>query len=220
MAPMLALSLIPDKASGHLNILAHQSTVLPRLLSCHKCIQCGAVPSALPKAYEAILAVQKHEQAGPSMGFCQNTEKQVFLQGRPALVALWMTNRERHWRFVEDELLPAWGLTPIGTWHWLKVADNGRPLCPLVCLQCHNAYRRFGKCSLIPLLPLTTISRQANAALHDACCKAVCQSICHSTAVNLCFARHQAYLADEGRMKAELPVVGVLQTARSAFLAA
>lgn len=49
------------------------------------------------------------------------------------LVALWMTNRERHWRFVESELLPAWGLAPVATWLWLKVANDGRPVAALVC---------------------------------------------------------------------------------------
>ena len=48
------------------------------------------------------------------------------------LVALWMTNRERHWRFVERELLPGWGLQPVASWLWLKAADDGRPVAPLV----------------------------------------------------------------------------------------
>ena len=47
-------------------------------------------------------------------------------------MALWMTNRERHWRFVERELLPGWGLAPAATWLWLKVAADGRPVAPLV----------------------------------------------------------------------------------------
>jgi hypothetical protein len=49
-----------------------------------------------------------------------------------ALVALWMTNRERHWRFVEAQLLPAFGLTAVATWLWLKVTDNGTPVSQLV----------------------------------------------------------------------------------------
>lgn len=49
------------------------------------------------------------------------------LQGG-ALVAIWMTNRERHWRFVEAELLPAFQLTTVATWLWLKVTDS----CELV----------------------------------------------------------------------------------------
>lgn len=48
------------------------------------------------------------------------------------LVALWVTNRERHRRFVERELLPAWGLQQVATWYWLKVAANGEPVGRLV----------------------------------------------------------------------------------------
>lgn len=47
------------------------------------------------------------------------------------LVCLWVTNRERHRRFIDAELLPAWGLRQVGAWHWLKVADDGRPVSPL-----------------------------------------------------------------------------------------
>lgn len=47
-------------------------------------------------------------------------------------MALWMTNRERHWRFVETELLPAWGLAPVATWLWLKVTVDGQPVAQLV----------------------------------------------------------------------------------------
>ncbi len=50
-------------------------------------------------------------------------------------MALWMTNRERHWRFVESQLLPAWGLTHAATWLWLKVTDDGRPVSQLVRLS-------------------------------------------------------------------------------------
>ena len=30
------------------------------------------------------------------------------------MLALWVTNRERHRRFIEAELLPAWGLRHVG----------------------------------------------------------------------------------------------------------
>lgn len=48
------------------------------------------------------------------------------------LLALWVTNRERHRRFVEQELLPAWGLKHTATWFWLKVTDDGDLVSPLV----------------------------------------------------------------------------------------
>lgn len=46
-------------------------------------------------------------------------------------MALWVTNRERHRRFIEAELLPAWGLRQVAQWHWLKVTDDGRPVSRL-----------------------------------------------------------------------------------------
>lgn len=38
-----------------------------------------------------------------------------------ALVALWITNREKLRQFVEKELFPAWGVTLTAVWYWLKV---------------------------------------------------------------------------------------------------
>lgn len=38
-----------------------------------------------------------------------------------ALVALWVTNREKLRDFVEKELFPAWGVTHVATFFWLKV---------------------------------------------------------------------------------------------------
>ena len=44
----------------------------------------------------------------------------------------WVTNRERHRRFVEQELLPFWGLHVVASWHWLKVTPVGEAVTPLV----------------------------------------------------------------------------------------
>lgn len=38
-----------------------------------------------------------------------------------ALVALWVTNREKLRDFVERELFPAWGVSYAATFYWLKV---------------------------------------------------------------------------------------------------
>ena len=48
-------------------------------------------------------------------------------------MALWMTNRERLWRFVQQELLSHWGLEIAATWAWLKVSASGQMLGRLVC---------------------------------------------------------------------------------------
>ncbi|GAU15332.1 hypothetical protein TSUD_04010 [Trifolium subterraneum] len=42
-----------------------------------------------------------------------------------ALVALWVTNREKLRSFVEKELFAAWGVSYAASFHWLKVKSNG-----------------------------------------------------------------------------------------------
>ncbi|KAJ0257376.1 Methyltransferase-like protein 2 [Hirschfeldia incana] len=42
-----------------------------------------------------------------------------------ALVALWVTNREKLLNFVEKELFPAWGVKYVATMYWLKVKPDG-----------------------------------------------------------------------------------------------
>ncbi|GAB2220603.1 hypothetical protein Droror1_Dr00008264 [Drosera rotundifolia] len=41
-----------------------------------------------------------------------------------ALVALWVTNREKLRSFVENELFPVWGVTYITTYYWMKAYDE------------------------------------------------------------------------------------------------
>ncbi|GAQ91207.1 Methyltransferase [Klebsormidium nitens] len=48
-----------------------------------------------------------------------------------ALVAIWVTNREKLRAFVESELLATWGLRLEATWHWLKVTPEGETISPL-----------------------------------------------------------------------------------------
>ncbi|KNA12620.1 hypothetical protein SOVF_123990 [Spinacia oleracea] len=48
-----------------------------------------------------------------------------------ALVALWVTNREKLRKFVENELFPAWGVRYAATLYWLKVKANGTLICDL-----------------------------------------------------------------------------------------
>lgn len=59
------------------------------------------------------------------------------------LVALWVTNRERIRRCVDEELLPALGLVCAAKWHWLKLTDEGRPVSPLVRV-CHGGLLATG----------------------------------------------------------------------------
>ncbi|XP_042196874.1 N(6)-adenine-specific methyltransferase METTL4, partial [Callorhinchus milii] len=47
------------------------------------------------------------------------------------LVATWVTNRQRHRRFVREELYPHWGLRAAAEWHWVKVTRAGDFVFPL-----------------------------------------------------------------------------------------
>jgi hypothetical protein len=48
-----------------------------------------------------------------------------------------VTNRQRHWHFVHNELLPAWDLCHVATWTWLKVTDGCLPVSSLHSLHRH-----------------------------------------------------------------------------------
>lgn len=39
----------------------------------------------------------------------------------PVLVGVWVTNHTKCRRFVRDKLLPAWGVTGIVDWYWVKI---------------------------------------------------------------------------------------------------
>lgn len=48
-----------------------------------------------------------------------------------ALVALWVTNREKLRMFVEKDLFPAWGVSYAASLYWLKVTEDGHMLSNL-----------------------------------------------------------------------------------------
>ncbi|KAL0925969.1 hypothetical protein M5K25_004349 [Dendrobium thyrsiflorum] len=56
-----------------------------------------------------------------------------------ALVVLWMTNRVKLRAFVEQELFPAWGVTDIRTYYWLKIKPDGSLLSELDLIH-HKPY--------------------------------------------------------------------------------
>lgn len=39
------------------------------------------------------------------------------------LVVTWVTNRQKHLRFVKDELYPHWSVKTLAEWHWVKVSS-------------------------------------------------------------------------------------------------
>ncbi|NXR05802.1 METL4 protein, partial [Semnornis frantzii] len=51
------------------------------------------------------------------------------------LVLTWVTNRQRHLRFVRDQLYPHWALQPLAEWHWVKITRAGEFVLPLDSLH-------------------------------------------------------------------------------------
>uniref|UniRef100_A0A0E0KA42 Uncharacterized protein n=1 Tax=Oryza punctata TaxID=4537 RepID=A0A0E0KA42_ORYPU len=56
-----------------------------------------------------------------------------------ALLVLWITNREKLWKFVEEELFPAWGVKDHTVFYWLKVKPDGSLIGNLDLLH-HRPY--------------------------------------------------------------------------------
>ncbi|KAJ4965216.1 hypothetical protein NE237_017065 [Protea cynaroides] len=60
----------------------------------------------------------------PNRYFLSIPIKQL-IHGEGALVALWVTNREKLRVFVEKELFPMWGVRYVAVFYWLKVKVDG-----------------------------------------------------------------------------------------------
>nr|CAD7587644.1 unnamed protein product [Timema genevievae] len=46
-----------------------------------------------------------------------------------SLVAVWCTNCESHLNALKTSVFPAWGLSYLGKWFWIKVTRSGKPVC-------------------------------------------------------------------------------------------
>ncbi|KAL8182271.1 UNVERIFIED_CONTAM: hypothetical protein K2H54_050875 [Gekko kuhli] len=47
------------------------------------------------------------------------------------LVVTWVTNRQKHLRFVKDELYPHWAVHGVVEWYWVKITRSGEFVFPL-----------------------------------------------------------------------------------------
>ncbi|KAL9265364.1 Methyltransferase-like protein, partial [Drosera capensis] len=72
-----------------------------------------------------------------------------------ALVALWVTNREKLRSFVENELFPVWGVTYLTTYYWMKVKADGSFICDLDLFH-HRPY----ECLLLGYLSKKVIDHE------------------------------------------------------------
>ncbi|KAG9348003.1 hypothetical protein JZ751_004022 [Albula glossodonta] len=53
------------------------------------------------------------------------------LSAQGCIVATWVTNRQKHLRFVRDELYPHWGVEVLAEWLWVKVTRSGEFVFPM-----------------------------------------------------------------------------------------
>ncbi|NXL44037.1 METL4 protein, partial [Podilymbus podiceps] len=51
------------------------------------------------------------------------------------LIVTWVTNRQKHLRFVKDELYPHWSVKTLAEWHWVKITRSGELVFPLDSLH-------------------------------------------------------------------------------------
>ncbi|NXT74420.1 METL4 protein, partial [Zapornia atra] len=51
------------------------------------------------------------------------------------LVVTWVTNRQKHLRFVKDELYSHWSVKTLAEWHWVKITRTGEFVFPLDSLH-------------------------------------------------------------------------------------
>uniref|UniRef100_A0A4X1VQB0 Methyltransferase 4, N6-adenosine n=1 Tax=Sus scrofa TaxID=9823 RepID=A0A4X1VQB0_PIG len=47
------------------------------------------------------------------------------------LVVTWVTNRQKHLRFVKEELYPSWSVEIVAEWHWVKITNSGEFVFPI-----------------------------------------------------------------------------------------
>ncbi|XP_077126426.1 N(6)-adenine-specific methyltransferase METTL4 isoform X1 [Ranitomeya variabilis] len=47
------------------------------------------------------------------------------------LVITWVTNRQKHLRFVKEELYPHWSIRALAEWHWVKITHSGEFVFPI-----------------------------------------------------------------------------------------
>ena len=49
------------------------------------------------------------------------------------LVVTWVTNRQKHLRFVKEELYPSWSVEVVAEWHWVKVSSKVNVSINFIC---------------------------------------------------------------------------------------
>ncbi|XP_077293971.1 methyltransferase like 4 [Arctopsyche grandis] len=59
-----------------------------------------------------------------------------------SVVAVWCTNCKSHEVSIMNSMFPLWGVTYIATWFWIKITNNGDPVCPFTKTNGKQPYER------------------------------------------------------------------------------
>ncbi|KAG7965063.1 hypothetical protein I3843_09G204400 [Carya illinoinensis] len=114
---------IPGKSCFYMSDLEQIHSLIPVSYAAESC--CGFNLIVVDPPWENGSARQKSRYPTlPNRYFLSLPIKQL-THADGALVALWVTNREKLRGFVEKELFPAWGVTHVATFYWLKVKADG-----------------------------------------------------------------------------------------------
>ncbi|KAK3030523.1 hypothetical protein RJ639_039553 [Escallonia herrerae] len=94
--------------------------ILPAAVS-----DCGFNLIVIDPPWENSSAYQKMKYPTLPNRYLLSLPLKQFVHAKGALVALWVTNKEKLRVFVEKELFPAWGVKYEATLNWLKVKTDG-----------------------------------------------------------------------------------------------
>uniref|UniRef100_A0A8C5Q6A6 Methyltransferase 4, N6-adenosine n=1 Tax=Leptobrachium leishanense TaxID=445787 RepID=A0A8C5Q6A6_9ANUR len=121
-----------------INLLAETYLIPPKssfLLSDITCIQ----PLLKYKKYNIIVIdppwENKSVKRSKSYSYLSPGQmKQLPIPGladTECLVVTWVTNRQKHLRFIKEELYPHWSVRTLAEWHWVKITKSGELVFPL-----------------------------------------------------------------------------------------
>ncbi|XP_063307577.1 N(6)-adenine-specific methyltransferase METTL4 [Pelobates fuscus] len=71
------------------------------------------------KSYNYLSAVEIKQLPVPALAYPD------------CIVIIWVTNRQKHLRFVKEELFPHWSIKTLAEWHWVKITKSGELVFPL-----------------------------------------------------------------------------------------
>ncbi|KAK2994790.1 hypothetical protein RJ640_021022 [Escallonia rubra] len=111
--------IIPKESGFFMSDLGQIHNLIPAVSDC------GFNLIVIDPPWENSSAYQKMKYPTLPNRYLLSLPLKQFVHAKGALVALWVTNREKLRVFVEKELFPAWGVKYEATLYWLKVKADG-----------------------------------------------------------------------------------------------